>query len=116
MVIKYTDNTLALCTNIEKKFERLCKIMGFASYNKKLFFLQFFSFVYSNKVEALTFLTIEVMLSIIFFTYKKNWPWKLKAPSQYCMTGGINTSENYWEHRRCDNDNIYGESTAKLAA
>ncbi len=30
-------------------------------------------------------------------------PWQLKAPSQYCMTGGIK-EQNYWEHRRCETD------------
>ncbi len=80
---------------------------------KNSFFFSIF-FTYSNKVEALNFLTIEVMLNI--FLYKKTRPWKLKAPSQYCMTGGINTII-YWEHRRCENDIVnIGVRKTKLDA
>ncbi len=45
-------------------------------------------------------------------------PWQLEAPSQYCMTGGIE-KQNNWEHRRCETDikKIYpGNRKAKLDA
>ncbi len=88
-----------------KKIRKTLQNYGFCFiYKKKLLFFTIFSFAYSNKVEALNFLTIEVMLTYFFFLLKKKLdPGKLKAPSEYCMTGGINTII-YWKHRRCEND------------
>ncbi len=67
----------------KKKSKRLCKIKGFASYKKFIFYNFFFYYLFHSDRN------VEFSYDESDAYTKKTRPWELKAPSQYCMTGGI---------------------------